>query len=58
MFITDLAKDALARKNIQVVAGIISPTHDEYKDHKPTLITSKHRVAMVQVGPVPQIYSP
>jgi len=46
--IFDLAKDALARKNIQVVAGIISPTHDEYKDHKPTLITSKHRVAMVQ----------
>ena len=44
----DLAKDALSEKDIQVVAGIISPTHDEYKDQKPTLITSKHRVAMVQ----------
>ena len=49
MRLFDLAMDALSRKNIRVVAGIISPVHDEYKDKKPTLLTSsKHRVAMVQ----------
>ena len=49
MRLFDLAMDALSRKDIQVVAGIITPVHDEYKDKKPTLLTSsKHRVAMVQ----------
>ena len=50
MQLFNLAKDSLSEKNIKVVAGIISPTHDEYKDQKPTLITSKHRVAMVQLA--------
>ena len=50
MQLFDLAKDALSEKDIHVLAGIISPTHDEYKKQKPTLITSKHRVTMVQLA--------
>jgi len=31
----------------QVVAGVISPTHDEYSKHKPSLLPGKHRLEMV-----------
>ena len=43
-----LARNALREKGIQVVGGIMSPTHDNFKSTKPTLISSVHRLAMVE----------
>ena len=46
----ELAKDHLGSCGYEVLGGIISPTHDNYKKKKPSLISSNHRVKMVDLS--------
>ena len=47
----ELAKDRLKGNGWNVLGGIISPTHDNYRKKKPSLVVSgKHRVKMVELA--------
>jgi len=50
----ELASDYFrsAKNGYIVVGGVISPTHDNYKSKKPSLISSTHRLAMTQAAVV------
>lgn len=39
-----------SKKNIDIQKGVISPTNDHYAAIKPTLIPSRHRVAMINLA--------
>ena len=45
---SELAKDSLLKKGIEVVGGVISPVHDAYP--KKSLIESSHRIKMVELA--------
>ena len=44
------SKDYLTHLGWNVLGGIISPTHDNYKFFKPSLISSVHRVRMIELS--------
>jgi len=46
----ELAKDRLHDDGYQVLGGVISPVNDGYKVHKPTLLSSSHRLSMVNLA--------
>ena len=47
----ELARDQLQGCGWDVLGGIISPTHDNYKKQKPSLnVSSSHRVKMVELA--------
>ena len=46
----ELARDRLRDDGYQVLGGVISPVNDGYKVHKPTLISSSHRLSMVNLA--------
>ena len=47
----ELAKDHLQGSGWNVMSGIMSPTHDNYRKKKPSLnVSSKHRVKMVELS--------
>ena len=46
----ELAKDNLTDCGYEVLGGIVSPTHDNYKKKKPSLLSSNHRLKMVELS--------
>ena len=46
----ELAKTHLNKCGYNVLGGMISPVHDEYKEKKASLISSKHRIKMVELA--------
>ena len=46
----ELARNHLNSCGYDVLGGMISPTHDNYKEKKPSLILSKHRIKMVELS--------
>jgi len=48
----ELAKDHFRRHQplSSVLGGVISPTHDAYNKHKPSLISSTHRLTMARLA--------
>jgi len=50
--IFELAKDYFKTNvpHCKVVGGVMSPTHDVYKKHKSSLISSQHRLAMARLA--------
>merc|ERR1719431_1837980 len=48
----ELAKDHFRRHQplSSVLGGVISPTHDAYNKHKPSLISSTHRLTIARQG--------
>lgn len=45
----ELAKDHLSKGGHDVLGGIISPVHDNYKEKKRSLIPANHRIKMVEL---------
>ena len=44
------SKDYLKHSGWNVLGAVISPAHDDYKKRKPSLISSKHRIKMIELS--------
>ena len=46
----ELARDQLSKCGYNVLGGLMSPVHDNYKKKKSSLIPAKHRIEMVELS--------